>query len=209
MKMDDSVLLVRRSVRALEGPRLEHLELRYRRHDGRLSDVVERWVTGSGRRSVAVLAWDSDTDQVVLVEQFRTGAWVAATDPERPAPVSPWMLEVVAGSVPPGEDPAAVARKELWEEAGCEAGSLVRVGTWCADPESSASTMTLYATRTQAPAQGSLGGNTSEHEDVRVVCLGDQELREALVECRRVANSVTLVALNWFLFNGREILART
>jgi ADP-ribose pyrophosphatase len=207
--MDDSVVLVRRSVRTLEGPGLERLALRYRRHDGQLSETVERWVTGSGRRSVAVLAWDPDSDKVVLVEQFRTGAWLAATHPQWPAPVCPWMLEVVAGLVPPGEDPAAVARQELREEAGCEAGALVRVGTWCPDPESSAATMTLYATCTRAPAHGSVGGNAFEDEDVRVVCLGDHELRNDLLEGRRVANSVTLVALQWFLLNGRSILAQT
>lgn len=197
-------LIERRRVTA-DGPGLERVRLRHRRHDGTLSDVLERHVTAAGRRAVSVLAWDPVDDRVVLVEQFRTGAWLAAHDERSPADVPAWMLEVIAGSLEPGEDPAETARRELVEEAGCVAGDLVRVACWCPDPEQSAAAMTLYATCTRAPAGDSLRGNAHEQEDLRVRLLSPAEIEIALAD-GRVGNATTLIALHWFLRAGRRVL---
>lgn len=189
-----------------DGPGLERLRLRYRRHDGDPSDVLERFVGGAGRRAVAVLAWDPNVDRVVLVEQFRTGAWMAATDERSPAPVAAWMLEVIAGCVDHDEDPVETVRRELAEEAGCEAEALIRVASFCPDPEASAAVMTLYATRTRAPTCETIRGNAAEKEDLRVRLLSPDEIEHELADGHRVANAVTLVALHWFLGRGRAAL---
>lgn len=54
--------------------------------------------------------------RVLLVHQFRHAA-------------DGWLWEVPAGTLRPGEDPDACARRELSEEAGVEAGRLVRLTT--------------------------------------------------------------------------------
>lgn len=57
---------------------------------------------------VAVLALDDDNN-VMMVRQFRY-------------PYAELLLEIPAGKLEPGEDPAACGRRELEEEAGCIAG---------------------------------------------------------------------------------------
>ena len=49
-------------------------------------------------------------DAVILQEQFRIGAIEA--------PGGPWMLEIVAGIIGPGEEIEDVVRREALEEAG-------------------------------------------------------------------------------------------
>ena len=56
-----------------------------------------------------MVLYDPNQDAVVLVEQFRVGAYQSD---------NPWMLECVAGVVEPGEDDVTVAQRETEEEAG-------------------------------------------------------------------------------------------
>jgi 8-oxo-dGTP pyrophosphatase MutT (NUDIX family) len=56
--------------------------------------------------AVAVVLHDS-TGRLLLVRSAATGEW-----------------GLPAGAVDPGESPAAAARRELWEEAGIDAGEL-------------------------------------------------------------------------------------
>ena len=65
---------------------------------------------------IVALPYDPARDLVVLVEQFRTGC----VD----HPGDPWLIEAVAGLVEDGEAPEAVARREVREETGLEAGRL-------------------------------------------------------------------------------------
>jgi ADP-ribose pyrophosphatase len=55
-------------------------------------------------------------DEVVLIEQFRVGAW---------AGVNPWLIELVAGLIDKDEEPEEVAHREAEEEAGL---TLARCG---------------------------------------------------------------------------------
>ncbi len=63
---------------------------------------------------VAIVALDSDS-RILLVEQYRFGAGAR-------------LLEVPAGVIDPGEEPDAAARRELREETGYAADTLIRVG---------------------------------------------------------------------------------
>ena len=78
--------------------------------DGGRSGDVQREIMERGH-AVAVLLHDPVSDNVLLVEQFRAGA---IRDPD-----GPWMIEIVAGIVEPGESNTDVARREGQEEAGC------------------------------------------------------------------------------------------
>jgi ADP-ribose pyrophosphatase len=84
-------------------------------YDGSLIDlVVETW--GDARRevvehpgAVAIVAVDRE-DRVVLVRQLRE-------------PARKLLLELPAGGLDDGEDPAACARRELIEETGLRGGA--------------------------------------------------------------------------------------
>jgi ADP-ribose pyrophosphatase len=64
--------------------------------------------------AVAIVPVD-DAGNVVLVRQYRAGA-------------DRMMLEIPAGLLNPGEDPAACAERELQEEIGCKPGRLQALG---------------------------------------------------------------------------------
>ncbi len=86
---------------------LDVVTLRHRRFAGGLSDPLRREVFVSGD-AVTVLPYDPIRDRVLLVEQFRAGAY-GRGDPR------PWQIEAIAGRIDPGETPEAAARREAEE----------------------------------------------------------------------------------------------
>ena len=69
--------------------------------------------------AAAVLPYDPVTDRVLMIEQFRIGALAA--------PGGPWLLEIVAGVIDPGEIPEEVVRRETVEETGCHLQKVVPI----------------------------------------------------------------------------------
>ncbi len=98
--------------------RVEAYRLRHRRHAGGWTDEMRRELVERGH-AVAVLPYDPARDEVVLIEQFRIGAYAAG----RP----PWQIEIVAGIIEAGETAEDVARRECVEECGCKLDALVHV----------------------------------------------------------------------------------
>ena len=64
--------------------------------------------------AAALLPYDVERDQVVLLEQFRIGAIETSH--------TPWLLEMVAGVIEPGELASEVIHREAMEEAGLAVG---------------------------------------------------------------------------------------
>ncbi|MEQ8695449.1 MAG: NUDIX domain-containing protein, partial [Bauldia litoralis] len=88
---------------------IDRYRLRYHRFDGAWSEPVLREVFERGH-AAAVLPYDPVRDEVVLIEQFRPGPLAAGE-------ASPWLIEIVAGIIDPGETPEEVVRREADEEA--------------------------------------------------------------------------------------------
>ena len=82
---------------------VRRLTLQHRRFDGGWSEPLVREVFERGD-AVGVLPYDPVSDRVVLIEQFRPGA-IRGSD-------SPWMLELIAGIVEPGEEDVDVVHRE-------------------------------------------------------------------------------------------------
>ena len=76
--------------------RLDRYSLRHRMHDGGWTKPLMREVFEHGH-TVAVLPYDPLTDAVVLIEQFRIGAYAAG--------LAPWLTEVVACTMEAGGNP--------------------------------------------------------------------------------------------------------
>lgn len=139
-------------------------------------------------RAAAILLYDPDADQVVMVEQFRIGAHEAGE--------GAWLLEVVGGYVPPEESPEAVARREAVEEAGCEVGEIEPIGEFYLSPGTSVERISLYCGRVRAPAGGTVHGLDDEGEDIRVeVLAADAAIAELFTG--RVNSTTAIVTLQW------------
>jgi len=110
--------------------------------------------------AVAVLLHDPKRDEIVLVEQFRIGA--IASD-------NPWLVELVAGMIEPGEQAEEVARREAEEECGAILSNLHFIADYYSTVGACSETTTLYYSQIDARQVGGIHGLDSENEDIRVV----------------------------------------
>jgi ADP-ribose pyrophosphatase len=177
--------------------RMERYRLRHRRFDGGWSGAMDREVFVRPP-AAAVLPYDPDRDAVVLIEQFRIGAFAAG--------VEPWLIEIVAGVVEPGETPEAVVRREALEEAGCAIAALEPIGRVLPSPGGDAELIHLYCGRVDSAGLGGLHGLAGEHEDIRAFVLPFAAAFARVAEAA-VTNANALIAVQWLALN-RDRLRR-
>ena len=160
----------------------------------RVFDIVRRGA------AAAVLLYDPDRDEVVLIEQFRLAALYGGR--------SPWQVEAVAGLLDAdGEAPDAVARREAREEAGLDPiGPLLPIQIMLPASGSHDETVFLFCGRVDARGAGGIHGLPEEHEDIRVVVKTVAEV-ETMLDRGAIESAHTVVALYWLL-RRRERLRR-
>lgn len=175
--------------------KLDRYRLRHALYEGDMSAVVDRECLLRGL-AVAVLPYDPDTDQVLLVEQFRVGAM----EDERGA----WILETIAGMAEPGEPPREVAVRESREEAGIELGTMELIADYLPSPGGSNERVKLYCGAFQSEGAGGVYGVDDEHEDIQALVL---PLDEALgmVDDRVIRAAMPLVALQWLARHRKRL----
>jgi len=193
----DDVDLIERRVAWQGYGRVAVFRLRYRRFDGAWSRPIEREIFERGAVA-AVVPYDPVRDEVVLIRQFRPGAYAAGRDP--------WLWEIVAGVVEPGEAAEAVARREAAEEAALTLSDLIHVYDFLPSPGALSEVCTLFCGRTDASGAGGTHGLAHEGEDIAVEALPvDRAL--ALLAQNRIDNGKTIVGLQWLALN-RDALRR-
>jgi ADP-ribose pyrophosphatase len=179
--------------------RFERLTLRTETFAGKFSEPQKREVLRSGP-AVAVLLYDPVAHLLLLIEQFRVGAYLNQLP-------SAWLLECVAGRVDKGETTEAAARREAKEETGCEVGKLERMGAYLSSPGISDEFVTIYVGAMDATQVGGVHGKKTEGEDIRTRVLS---VDEALAAADRgaVFNIIAQVALLWFARHGDALRQR-
>ena len=177
--------------------RVRRYRLRHRRFDGGWTGVLTREIFERGL-AVAVLPYDPVRDIVVMIEQFRVGAFAAG----RPA----WMTEIVAGIVEAGESAEAVAHRELAEESGLAALELRPIATFMPSPGALVESVSVYCARVDSTHAGGLHGVADEGEDIRVRRVPAAEALAEL-DAGRFDNAITLVALQWLARHREQLRA--
>ena len=167
--------------------RLDRYRLRHRQFAGGLGPVLTREILERGRVA-AVLPVDPVRDRVVLIEQFRPGAWAADWEP--------WLLECVAGVIEPGETADELARREALEEAGCVITDLVPIASFLTSPGAMTETVRLFCGRVDSEGVGGVHGLDTEGEDIRATAMPVSEA-VALLDEGRIVNAKTIIALQW------------
>ncbi len=147
----------------------------------------------------AVLPYDPDRDAVVLLEQFRIGAYLA----EFP----PWQTEIVAGIIEAGETVEAVAVRETQEEAGCAILDLAPICRYLVSPGGATESVAVYCGRVDSRGVGGIHGLAHEHEDIRVEVVPFEAIASRL-EQEKVGNAVTIIALQWLLLHHDDLRRR-
>ena len=133
---------------------------------GRIFTVTVDRVTIPNGRSVTlemvrhpgsvVLIPVQDDGQVVLIRQYRYA-------------LDRWIWELPAGSLDPGEDPAAAAARECEEEIGLVPGRVEFAGAWYPTPGFCTEVMNYYRLGDLRERRaGETPAHKDEDEDIRV-----------------------------------------
>lgn len=166
---------------------VEEMDLRFRRFDGSMSEVVNRAIFTSGD-AVTVLPYDPSRDRVLLVEQFRAGPYTRGD-------ANPWFLEAIAGRVDAGETPEAAVRREALEEADLELSKLISIAGYYPSPGAKTEYLYSYIGLADLPDSraGGIGGVADEAEDIRTHLVSYDQLMD-LVTTGEAENGPLLIS---------------
>lgn len=167
--------------------RVQVATLRHRLFAGGWSATMRREIMDRGH-AVVVIPYDPQRDSIVLLEQFRVGA--IASSP------TPWLHELVAGMVEPGEEKEQVAARELHEEAGLTAQSLHYALSYLSSPGGMTERIYIYLARVDSSSASAYGGLASEHEDIKVNVLPRQKVM-AMLTAGIIDNAASVIGLQW------------
>ena len=161
---------------------MDRVTVQHRGFAGGWCDPVTREVFERGN-AVGVLPYEPESDSLILIEQFRAGC---LHDPH-----SPWMLELVAGIVEPGESDEELERIASYYPSAGACTEHVR----------------LFCGRVLSARVGDVMGLDEEGEDILVHRLPRSEVLE-LLRGDRINNGHTLVALQWLALHGDALRQR-
>ncbi len=173
---------------------MEKIRLRHTLFDGGWSPVLTRELFHRGQ-CVAVLLYDPDRDEVVLVEQFRMGAMERL---ERA-----WLMEIVAGAIESSETAENVALREAQEEANCKIKKLIKINEFYTTPGGSAERITLFCGIVDAASAGGIYGLKSEHEDIRVFSVKFEQAYQ-MIEKGEIESAIPIIAIQWLALNKEK-----
>lgn len=174
---------------------VDRYRLRHRLHRGGMSDVLDREVVERGHVS-AVLPVDFTRDRVVLIEQFRVGAFAAQQEP--------WLVECVAGIIELNETAEQVARREAWEEAGCRLETLIPVQRFFTSPGALTEKVQLFCGVTDSHGIGGVHGAEHEGEDIKVHVVPIVKAFD-MMDRGEIKNAITLIALQWLRIHYHDL----
>lgn len=135
----------------------------------------------------AVVIVAVDGDELLFVRQYRYAAGEE-------------LLELVAGTREPGEEPMVTAGRELQEEAGFKAGKITKIGEFFSAPGFCSELLHLYMAEELTPSR--LPGDEDEEIDVVRLTLAEA-VRMALAGEIRDAKTLAGVLLYAQIRNAR------
>ncbi len=177
--------------------RLQRIQFRHKLFAGGMSNIVTRELLYKSAAS-AVIAYDAERDSVVLVEQVRIGAYQPGLSS------SPWLLELIAGMIEPGESPEQVALRESEEEAGIKISHLEHVLSVWDSPGSTVERLHLFVGKVDSRTATGLHGLATEHEDIKVHVV-DRETAYQWINEGKIDNSIALMGIQWLQLNYQKL----
>ena len=175
--------------------KVDEIKLRHRLFDGGWSNTISRELVVK-KQAVVLLPYDPVLDQLVLTEEFRVGA---LDDIE-----SPWMMELVAGTVDEGEEFEQTALREAQEEAGLKVTALLSIARYFSSAGACNEEIQIYCGRIDAESVGGVHGLEGENEDIRVHRVDASSAFTMLAE-GQIRNAATILALQWLQLNHASV----
>ena len=122
-------------------------------------------------------------------------------------PVTPWLIEIVAGIIDKGESTVQTAIREAKEEIGVNISEndLFCFKTVYPSPGCITEKVTLYVAKTDLSHLGNHGGLESECEDIRVFKAKLSDAYEQVLH-GRINNSIAMIGILYLMHNKEEVL---
>ncbi|AXW86723.1 MULTISPECIES: ADP-ribose diphosphatase [Lonsdalea] len=174
---------------------LDRYRYRHRLFKGGMSGEVSREILERGH-AVVLLPYDPVRDEVVLIEQIRIAAYDTSD--------SPWLFELVAGIIDPGESHEDVARREAQEEAGLTVGRCREVLSYLASPGGTSERLTIMVGEVDTRTAQGVHGLAEENEDIRVQVVS-REQSYRWVEEGVIDNAASVIALQWLALHHEKL----
>ncbi|ATX78462.1 ADP-ribose pyrophosphatase [Mariprofundus aestuarium] len=145
--------------------------------------------------AAAMLLYDPDADEVLLLEQFRIGP-VARDD-------KPWLIEIVAGIIDEGESAEEAVIRESKEEAGFLPYETRFLGRYYTTPGGCSECIDLFLGLVDKNSPVSDGGGCDhEQEDIRLFWVKREEALTMLDEGKIGSGAPMLALLLAFGWKG-------
>lgn len=148
--------------------------------------------------AAAVLPYDPVQDKVLMIEQFRPGAYLADDNA--------WQLEPVAGLCDPGETPEMTARREAIEEAKCDVTTMVSICDYHVSPGCVNELVSLYCGKADLSSPALIAGEAAEDEETEIHVLDFARVMESLQK-GEFRYALTIIALQWLAMHRDELRA--
>ncbi|MCF0246645.1 MAG: NUDIX hydrolase [Ileibacterium sp.] len=160
-------------------------------YKGRIFELVQKDVILNGKKEQRDLIIHNGgvalcvvkDNQLLLVSQSRTGAGCRT-------------LEIPAGTLEPGEDPAECGRRELNEEAGLECGAMKLITAFWPTP--GYDTEVIYVYDCQDPRPAAVRRPMDETEDIEIEWM-DLDLAAKKIEDGSIRDGKTIIAVYYSL----------
>lgn len=172
---------------------LKKIIFRHKLFNGGMSGEVVRELMIKGE-AAAVIAYDPVRDNVVLVEQFRIGAYNPKSQN------SPWLLELIAGMVEEGETAETVAVRESQEEAGLTVSNLTHALSVWDSPGGAYERLHIFLGLVDSQNIGGVHGLSEENEDI-LVHVVPREQAYQWVQTGKIDNVIAVLGLQWLQLN--------
>ena len=194
---NETVELVEHEVAYQGRFRIGRYVFRHGLYQGGQSRILRREVFERGH-AAAVLPYDPVRDEVVLIRQFRAGAYVAGRHP--------WTWEVVAGIIEDGELPEELVRREAVEEAALAVGDILPMHEFVVSPGACSETCATYLGRVDTTSAGGIFGLEAEGENILVKVFPFTEAR-AMLDRNEIDNAIAVIALQWLALHRDQVRA--
>ena len=165
--------------------------VRFELFNGGWSDVVTREVL-ERTSAIGILPYDPFLDQIVLIEQFRIGATYEGR--------TPWLIEIICGTIEENETPTDVAYREAGEEAGCVIEALHPLCDYWVTPSCSNEYLHLFCGKINASAIGGIHGQAEESEDIHAFTMPAEDAF-ILLRNGQIKSAPAIIALQWLQLN--------
>lgn len=171
---------------------IKQFQLQHRLFAGGWGETIQRELFERGNAGAA-LPYDPKLNKVILIEQFRIGAYHDAK--------SPWLVECIAGARD-HEDESMVdmIHREAQEEAGLVLLDLIPICNYWVSPGGTSERTALYCAKVDASDAGGIFGLPHEGEDIRASAW-DVDDAFAAVSAGDINNAASIIALQWLQIN--------